>query len=450
MAKVLTAPAVLRLRAVAGKQREIPDAGARGLYLVIGPTGTKSWALRYRRPVSGRSAKLVLGRVALVQGPGAEPEPVLGATLSLAGARRLAAALSHDISQGRDPATARQERSGGEAVTFAVAAKEYVSHIKRAGLRGWPQMAIMLGLDAEDLLPVKGGLASRWRESLVAEISEQDAFRVIDEARMRGVPGTNARNKEPSEPRARSMYSALSTMFGWLRERRVVASSPLTNLTRPDPPAARERVLGDDEIKKFWRATAELPEPFASALRLMLLTGQRREEVAGMRRSELSADLATWSLPGARTKNKRPHVVPMPPVAREIIAARLDAGKQLHDMLDPNGDQLVFTTTGTTPISGWSKMKRILDSLMTGVPPWVIHDLRRTAVTGMAEMGIAPHVVELIVNHVSGHKAGIAGIYNRSEQMPARRAALERWADHVVGEPSVKVVALKKRGRGRR
>src|SRR6516165_7552311 len=101
MAKVLTAPAVLRLRAVAGKQREIPDAGARGLYLVIGPTGTKSWALRYRRPVSGRSAKLVLGRVALVQGPGAEPEPVLGATLSLAGARRLAAALSHDISQGR-------------------------------------------------------------------------------------------------------------------------------------------------------------------------------------------------------------------------------------------------------------------------------------------------------------------------------------------------------------
>jgi hypothetical protein len=139
--------------------------------------------------------------------------------------------------------------------------------------------------------------------------------------------------------------------------------------------------------------------------------------------------------------------VPLPPLARDIIAARLDAGKQLHDMVDPEGDQLVFSTTATTPISGWSKTKRRLDALMPGLPPWVIHDLRRTAVTYMAELGIEPHVVELIVNHVSGHKAGIAGIYNRSEQMPARRAALERWANHVVGEREASVTPLR---RGRR
>jgi integrase len=305
----------------------------------------------------------------------------------------------------------------------------------------------MLGLDAESLTPVKGGLAHRWRESLVAEIGEHDAFRVVDEARMRGVPGTKARNKEPSEPRARAMHSALSVLFAWLVERRLVAGSPLANLTRPEAPAARERVLTENEIKKFWRATASLPEPFAGALRIMLLTGQRREEVAGMLRSELSDDLSTWSLPGTRTKNKRPHVVPLPPLARKIVAARLDAGKQLHDMVNPDGDQLVFSTTGTTMISGWSKMKRRLDALMGDLPPWVIHDLRRTAVTGMAEIGIEPHVVELIVNHVSGHRAGIAGIYNRSEQIPARRAALERWADHVVGERAASVTPLRRRRR---
>jgi integrase len=446
MAKVLTMPAVLKMTPVKGKQREIPDAGARGLYLIIGPKGTKSWALRYRRPVSGRSAKLVLGRVALVQGLGQEPEPVVGATLTLAGARRLAATLSHDISQGRDPAAARQER-GHSDLTFAAAAKDYVSHIKRAGLRGWPEIATMLGLDDVDLTPVKGGLAHRWREVLVAEISEHDAFRVVDEARMRGVPGTVARNKEPSEPRARAMHSALSVLFGWLVERRLVASSPLANLTRPSPPAARERVLAENEIKKFWRATAKLPEPFASALQIMLLTGQRRDEVNEMTRNELSDDLATWSLPGTRTKNKRPHIVPLPPLARDIISARLAAGKQLHDMVNAKGNQLVFTTTGTTPISGWSKMKKRLDALMPGTPPWVIHDLRRTAVTGMAELGIEPHVIELIVNHVSGHKAGIAGIYNRSEQMPSRRAALERWADHVVGEQEASVTPLRGRRR---
>jgi integrase len=357
------------------------------------------------------------------------------------------ATLSHDISQGRDPAAARQERSSGEAVTFATAAKEYVAHIKRAGLRGWAEMATMLGLDAAELTPVKGGLAHRWREVLVAEISERDAFRVVDEARMRGVPGTTARNKEPSEPRARAMHAALSVLFAWLVERRLVASSPLANLTRPSAPGARERVLTDDEIKKFWRATARLPEPFASALRLMLLTGQRRDEVAGMTRSELSDDLSTWSLPGTRTKNKRPHVVPLPPLAREIVADRLDAGKKLNNMLNAGGDQLIFSTTGTTPISGWSKMKKQLDALMPGLPPWVIHDLRRTAVTGMAELGIEPHVVELIVNHVSGHRAGIAGIYNRSEQMPARRAALERWADHVGGERQASVTPLRRRRR---
>ena len=136
--------------------------------------------------------------------------------------------------------------------------------------------------------------------------------------------------------------------------------------------------------------------------------------------SELSEDGFVWTIPSNRTKNRRPHVVPLPPLARKIIAEveRLD------------GCKYVFSINQRTPVSGFAKVKKRLDAKM-GVPPWVLHDLRRTAATGMAELGVAPHIVELCLNHISGAKAGVAGTYNRSVQMPERRAALELWAKRV-------------------
>jgi integrase len=206
-------------------------------------------------------------------------------------------------------------------------------------------------------------------------------------------------------------------------------------------------VLTNQEIRWLWRACDQLGEPFAAIIKLLLLTGQRLNEVAGMRRDELSDDGATWDIPGSRTKNKKPHRVPLPLAARSLI---------------PDGDQvLVFTTTGTTPPSGWSRAKRRLDALMlkvaqqergkgAAIAPWRLHDLRRTAVTGMNELGVAPHVIELAVNHISGHRAGVAGIYNKSELLPERKAALERWARHVhglVSEQPDNVVAMRSRKR---
>src|SRR5262249_33559189 len=146
-------------------------------------------------------------------------------------------------------------------------------------------------------------------------------------------------------------------------------------------------------------------------------------EVAGMRRSELSDDGATWTIPGERTKNHRVHVVPLPPLAREIIA----------DVKRIEGCPFVFSTTGRAPITVGTKIKDRLDTAMGQTAPWVLHDLRRSFVTGTAELGIAPHVIELCVNHVSGTRGGIAGVYNRSEMLPERRAALERWAAHIEG-----------------
>jgi hypothetical protein len=148
---------------------------------------------------------------------------------------------------------------------------------------------------------------------------------------------------------------------------------------------------------------------------LLLLTGCRLNEVAGMRRSELSDDLHTWTLSGDRTKNHRTHVVPLPQAARELLAS-----------VDTDGD-IVFTTNGKTPVSGWSKTKKRLDHLMK-IPAWRLHDLRRTAATGMAEIGIAPHIIEAALNHISGAKAGVAGIYNRATYSTEKKAALERWA----------------------
>jgi integrase len=226
------------------------------------------------------------------------------------------------------------------------------------------------------------------------------------------------------------LFVALSSLFSWLRRQRRVESNPCAGLPRPAPATVRERHLKPDEVRWFWAAIDTVGDPFGVLLKLLLLTGQRLREVAGMRRDdELSTDGTTWTLPGTRTKNGRSHVVPMPQFARELISGVQSKG------------ELIFTTTGTTPVSGWSRMKRRLDKAMLAaarkekpdalIGAWRLHDLRRTAVTGMAELGVRPDVIERVVNHVSGTRGGIAGVYNHAEMLDERKAALERWAAHV-------------------
>jgi integrase len=433
---ILTATAVKNAKPTKAR-REIADAAAPGLWLAVEPSGAKRWTLRYRRP-DGRPARLVLGSVYFA---GEEPadEPVIGGHLTLAGARRLVATLRHEIAQGRDPGAAhltakrrrRAEASARAANTFAAAARDFIEQHAAKKVRRWKEQARLLGLQPTDqgLEVIHGGLADRWNDKPIAEIDGHDIYQLIDETRHRGAPGLQRRADGPTEGRARAMYGCLSKMFKWLVQHRRVHVNPCVGVHRPETPQSRDRVLTNTEIIKFWKAADA--EPAAALLKLLLLTGQRLNEVAAMRRSELSDHGAIWNIPAARTKNRRPHVVPLPPLARRLI---------------PIGDHdLVFTTTGTTPISGWSKIKHRLDRSMK-IPPWRLHDLRRSAVTGMAELGIRPDVIELAVNHVSGHRGGIAGVYNRSELLPERAAALERWAAHiealVSGRPS-KIVPLR-------
>jgi integrase len=432
MAKVLTTAAVKKYQPT-HKRHEIRDGGARGLFLVIQPSGSKSWAMRFRRP-DGTPGKLTLGVVDLA-GKEMQGEPVLGAPLSLAGARVLASEVNRQRAMGcdviADYAIAKHRRHAeveeGAANSFPVLVPRFIAEHARPKTRRWRDTSRLLGLrypkDGGEPEVIAGGLMQRWANRSVRDIDGGDIWALVDETRRLGAPGLERRSDGLTDAHARAMFTALSSLFGWLAKHRRVGANPCTGVYRPDAPKARDRVLTDAEIVAFWHACDDIGEPFGQLLKLLLLTGCRLNEVAGMRRSEVSEDGATWSLPGARTKNGRPHVVPFAPLARDILATVKPIAGDVG---------FVFTTTGTTPVKGWSKIKGRLDEAMQ-VPAWRLHDLRRTAATGMAEIGIAPHIVEACLNHVSGARASVAGIYNRALHGAEKRAALERWASHVHG-----------------
>jgi integrase len=195
----------------------------------------------------------------------------------------------------------------------------------------------------------------------------------------------------------------------------------MIGLAKPKAPASRARVLSDDEIRTFWTATEALGEPFAPLFRLLLLTGQRLNEVAGMRRAEIEGDV--WRIPASRAKNHREHFLPLGALARAIIA-------------EAPGDDLVFSTTGRTAVSGFSKAKARLDALMGEVAPWRLHDLRRTMAMNLAALGVAPVVTEKALNHVSGVSGGLVGVYQRFDYAAEVRAAVEAWEkrlEEIVG-----------------
>jgi integrase len=421
MTTQLTTAAVQRLRP--GKERrEIRDGGCRGLVLIVQPSGHKSWAMRFRQ--RGRLMRMTLGPVDLTGADTAANAPIMGAPLSLASARRLAAEVNHQRVGGRDVIAAKRgEKVERDAKTFAQAARDFIEQHAMRKTRTWQEKARLLGLRAagEELELISKGLADRWHDKPIADVSGDDIYAIVDEVRERGAPGLERRAEGPTEARAQTMLRTLSKLFAWLIQKRRLTQNPCAGVHRPETPKSRDRVLSESEIVKFWRAADVERNEFGALLKLLLLTGCRLNEVARMRRSELSDDGTTWTIPGARTKNRRAHVVSLAPMARAILAS-----------VHTSGD-LVFTTNGTTPISGWSKIKGRLDARMRPAAPWRLHDVRRTVVTGIAELGIRGDVIELTVNHVSGHRGGIAGTYNRSELMPERRAALERWAAHVEG-----------------
>jgi integrase len=217
------------------------------------------------------------------------------------------------------------------------------------------------------------------------------------------------------------LRATLATVLGWaIRQGIKLPEGNVAAYTSKRREKTRERVLSDGEIRTLWHALDDYDH--GTITKLLLLTGQRRAEIGSLRWDEVHDDFILLS--GERTKNKRQHVIPLSEAAKEILCRRRIAGRTYVFGRDIAG------------FNGWGVPKRRLDKRLakarTPLKQWTLHDLRRTCVTGMIGLGIQPHVVEAVVNHVGGHRAGVAGIYNRASYNAEKREALDKWVAHVL------------------
>lgn len=411
-------------------RKEIPDGLLPGLYLVVQPSGAKSWAVRYR--YAGAPRKLTIG-----------PYPAI----DLASARTLGGKALRAAAEGRDPAAEKQNAKGdakrasleearGKRDLFENVAREFIERhaMKSNRETTWRETARILGLrpDAEgNLIEVGGDVIPAWRGRKVQEITKRDVIALLDSVNDRAPIMANR------------VLAAVRKLFNWCLARDVISVSPCTLVEPPAPERSRERILSDDEIRRLWKAMDVEGWPFGPLVKILLLTGQRLGEVGGMRWDELALDAKMWTLPGERVKNDNKHEVPLSDAAVEILKAqpRIKTTKGF-----------VFTTTRDAAVSGFSRAKDRLDETMAGdggeLEHWTFHDLRRTMASGMARLGIQLPVIEKILNHTSGTFRGVVGVYQRHSFSDEKRAALQAWASFVQStvsgeKPTTNVVALR-------
>jgi integrase len=247
-----------------------------------------------------------------------------------------------------------------------------------------------------------------WAGRSIHEISKRDVVEVVTAIEQRGAPVA-----------ANKALKATKTFLRWCVGRAILDQSPAEGVPLPSKEVARDRVLDDDELAHIILAARKIGGPYGGIVELLALTGQRREEVARLQWEELDLARGIWTIPKSRTKNAKTHLVHLSEQALAVLKR-----------VDRNGP-LVFSLLGTKPFQEFSRAKRVLDQL-SGVTGWRLHDLRRTCVSGMARLGVAPHVADKILNHQSGTISGVAAVYQRHEFLAERREALERWGVHVA------------------
>ena len=375
------------------------DEQLTGFGLKVTPSGNKVYIVQYRTGGRGSSTRrATIGRH--------------GSPWTPAMARAEAERLLLVVATGGDPqADKLAKRHVDTEFGFERYAERYLTEYGRRHWRPRTWAAVESNI-RRYVLPVLG------RKPMPA-IGRSDVIRVLDQ-----LPP-----KSPALPR--NVFAHLRRLFSWAEERGDIERSPFTNLRSPASVASRERVLTDEELAKIWAACSTISGHFGVIVQLLLLTGQRRDEVAPMRWDELDRSSKQWLLPGERTKNARTHRVPLTaPCVAQLDVLAGGAGWPRSGW--------IFTTTGTSPISGFSRSKQRLDQLITGMNdgeplrPWRLHDLRRTMATGLQRLGVRFEVTEALLNHVGGARAGIAGVYQRHDWSMEKRQALEAWNEHVL------------------
>jgi integrase len=369
----------------AARRQEIPDSIVVGLYCVIQPTGQKGWCVRYR--YRGRPTKLTL--------EGRYPE------IDLKMARELARKALGRKAEGHDPAREKVLARAAKVDSIESVAQEFLErHVRHNRPRSAKETERLLRLH---VLP-------RWRGRLVYEISRRDVLDMLDCVVDGGAPiGANR------------VFAVVRKLFNWCISRDILAVSPCSGIRPPSPERSRDRVLSDDELRDVLVAADKMGGTFGQLVTLLTLTGQRRDEVARARWEEIDIANRLWTLPAERVKNNRPHQVPLSDAVIAVLSAL------------PRGDSpYVLTTYGAAPATGYSKGKKKLDSLLPAdMPPWRLHDLRRTVASGMARLGVNLPVIEKCLNHVSGSFAGIVGVYQHHSFAAEKAQALQAWGRHV-------------------
>ena len=388
---------------------EYPDAACPGLHLVVQPTGTRSWAFRFRRRTDRKNVKLTLGKA----GDGG---------LSLAAARHAAAAHRHRLEQGAvlvTPVTAVTPQSvrTGDKVETAVASFLEL-HVRRKN-------RISTARVTENIF--NRIIVPAWRDRTIDSIRRRDIIDLVEDVAASG-RGYHANRT----------CAVLSKFFAWLVARDALTFSPVTGVERPHKEKIRSRVLTDDELRVLWLACGH-EGASGEAIRLMTLTGARRGEVGEMSRREVDQDHQLWNLPAERTKNGRSHTIPLSTQAWTLIEARPRFA----------GCDFLFTIDGKRAVNNWDEVKhRISAKAGITASSWRLHDLRRTCASGMQRLGVLVPVIEKALNHTSGTFRGIVGIYQRHDYADEVRIALQRWADRVdeiVGGKPAKVMKLRMR-----
>ena len=405
MAKELTAIAIAKIKP-GPVRREIPDGRVAGLYFIVQPSGKRSWAVRYR--FGGKPCKLTLG---------AYP------ATDLKRARELAGAAKDKVEEGRNPGA--EKKANKAAAT--VPANDLVEHVASQFLRHYAKRHLRPRTVQELERLLEKEIVTPWRGHRLSEIGKADIHQLLDVIVERGSPIV-----------ANRTLNWFRRICGWAVERDILTANPCTGIKAPAPEKARDRVLSDDELAVIWRAACELEAPYDVFVKMLILTGARRNEIAGMRWSEIDLDARIWTLPRERAKNNCELTLPLPDTIVTILRA-------LPHVAGPS--DYVFTRSGRNPIAASSKIKKQLDdNLPADMPPWVLHDLRRSFASGCARLGVAVHVVEAVLNHRSGSIKGVAAVYNRYSYDVEKRMAMEAWARHVAaivsGEAEANVVEL--------
>jgi integrase len=385
------------------KDKTFWDGELGGFGLRVREGGSRNWIVQY--DIAGRSRRVTLGSTAM---------------LDAGAARSRARDLLAKVRLGVDPAAEKREALTKAGETFRALLPRYLAKVRaECRPRTFKEIDARLDRLARPLhtCPLTS-IDRRAISNLIAEVTEKN--------------GSGA---------ATNLRSSLSGYFSWLIQAGLLEANPVVNATSPAKRPSRERVISADELRMLWRALGA--DEYGDIVRLLVYTGgARRQEIGGLRWSEVDLDVAQIEIPAARMKAGRSHVIPLSEPALAILRRR--ASEADHDRDHVFG-------RGPVGFQSWSYGRQELNTRIPGKrPDWVLHDLRRLVSTTMhGQLGIPPHVVERILAHVQG---GVAGIYNKADYLDERRRALERWADWVDAvvsgkQPEGKVVNLR-RGKG--